>query len=683
MPRYEITGPDNRTAIVEAPEGVSEQEAMAFAQENWASWTDGGRYAMEPATADLRAGTVPAAEQRGLAGEAAAGAARGFTGAAASTGEGAIGLTPLGPIYALAKRMKPELSLSEFVHTLGQEYMPRTREDMVGRAVGTAGEIAGGVLAGGVPTASLPRAAAAIAAPSVAGAVGEQASEAVGLPAWAGTLVGALLGGAAVPRARPLEPAERLFGGEQTAAEAQLARVTADRARQAATPTQAQAVEALSAEMGGRVPTPGQVAGQTGFGEKVARVAFPGVFEKGDEAAQAAAEAIRQRALYPRGQPAAKELGETVVGTARDYVTKVKERTRDVFNEAKAAQVAIDVKPITEDIAAVLAKNEASAGRLLKAGERAELKTLAKQLDDQGSLLSAEGAMDFISGNKSRLRDLISEAAPSEYFSKVLLDLNKKADDAYLRSIATKGDLAPRLRAARDDYRQAMELGFDDAMKQALKKNPEDVGRLFWQRGNVSEIEQLQTVLKQAVKEKAITAGNAEGMNAAMLRGYLQEAAPDIKSLANWKQSVKADPMKSRTFETLLKGPGSAQVRHVFELAQEAATIALRDSAALGAKLDIASIPLNRAAGGGLGVSLVTGTISPAMATLGVGVAGLTRAMATAYTQGNKGVLRSLARVLRTTTNTNPAAVAAVQGTVEELRQWAAENGINDLFVEK
>src|SRR3972149_6576764 len=47
MPTYEITSPDGRTAIVEAPTGVSEQEAIAFSKENWAGWKNGGRYAME------------------------------------------------------------------------------------------------------------------------------------------------------------------------------------------------------------------------------------------------------------------------------------------------------------------------------------------------------------------------------------------------------------------------------------------------------------------------------------------------------------------------------------------------------------------------------------------------------------------------------------------------------------
>src|SRR3972149_6283491 len=47
MPIYEITSPDGRTAIVEAPIGVSEQEAIAFSKENWAGWKNGGRYAME------------------------------------------------------------------------------------------------------------------------------------------------------------------------------------------------------------------------------------------------------------------------------------------------------------------------------------------------------------------------------------------------------------------------------------------------------------------------------------------------------------------------------------------------------------------------------------------------------------------------------------------------------------
>lgn len=165
MPRYEITGPDGRTAIIEAPEGVSEQEAIGFAQENWAGWVDGGRYAMEPAMQaaavqpELMAGTVPPMQERGLIGEAAAGAARGVTGTAAAAGEGALKLTPIGPLYEMAKRIKPGLSLADFVHGLNEYFMPRTREDVAGRMAGTAGEIAGGVLAGGGVAGSLSKAA--------------------------------------------------------------------------------------------------------------------------------------------------------------------------------------------------------------------------------------------------------------------------------------------------------------------------------------------------------------------------------------------------------------------------------------------------------------------------------------------------------------------------------------------
>jgi hypothetical protein len=92
---------------------------------------------------------------------------------------------------------------------------------------------------------------------------------------------------------------------------------------------------------------------------------------------------------------------------------------------------------------------------------------------------------------------------------------------------------------------------------------------------------------------------------------------------------------------------------------------------------------LQRAAKLGLGVSFVTGAIHPGMAVIGLSLAGLTRLMATAYTQGNKGVLNATMRALRANSVGTAASAQALQESLPEIEKFAAANNITDIFVGK
>jgi hypothetical protein len=92
---------------------------------------------------------------------------------------------------------------------------------------------------------------------------------------------------------------------------------------------------------------------------------------------------------------------------------------------------------------------------------------------------------------------------PSKYYETVVGDLTKAADDAYVAAARTagRGNVAQDLLKARADYREFMSTAYDGATETALKRTPEDVGRVFWQGGNTTEIGQFQKLLNIAQRE--------------------------------------------------------------------------------------------------------------------------------------------------------------------------------------
>jgi hypothetical protein len=238
------------------------------------------------------------------------------------------------------------------------------------------------------------------------------------------------------------------------------------------------------------------------------------------------------------------------------------------------------------------------------------------------------------------------------------------------------------LKAAQRQYHEMMDTVYEDAIKQALKTNkPEDIGRFFWQKGNVSEPKQLQKMMALAQREGTMTAGGSAKLSGAMTRGFLQEAVPNIDTAAKWSTMLKEKPGLRDTWNTLTSAPGGAELRSAMEVLEEAAKIAQRGNPEMVGQLGLLAIPLRRMAGLGLGVSLVTGTISTGMAATGVSIYALTRLMATAYTQGNKGILNMVARTLRANNAGTAAGAKAMQAAFPVLEEYAAEHGITDLFL--
>jgi len=466
----------------------------------------------------------------------------------------------------------------------------------------------------------------------------------------------------------------------------------AERVKDAQTPAQKEAVEGLSARSGEHVLTPGQVRGRASAAEGAARVGSLEKFDQQQEALRGAAEGMRGELVNPPGQPTREALGDTVQSIAKQTQQKVKERLRPVFKAADNLGVRVDFSDVAARAKAALAADAAVPGGRLAGQERAALEEIVASLEGkaQSGLLSnsqvgAEAALDFISRQKERLRSMTADWKPSEFYATVVNGLVKSADDAFTAAAnaAGKPGVAAALRNARADYREMMSTIYDDALKLALKKNPEDVGRFFWQKGNVSEPKQLAEMLAMAKREGVLAGKAVSETQGAMARGFLQEAVPNVDAAAKWSQKLRENPALRDTWNALTSGQGGAELRHGMEVLEEAAKMASRGNPELLGS-QIASIPLRRAAGWGVGVSLVTGTVSPWMMAAGLSVAGLMKAMATAYTQGNKGALNLIMRVLRTNSAGTAASTKALQELLPKLEQTMTELKVDpsEVFVE-
>jgi hypothetical protein len=69
------------------------------------------------------------------------------------------------------------------------------------------------------------------------------------------------------------------------------------------------------------------------------------------------------------------------------------------------------------------------------------------------------------------------------------------------------------------------------------------------------------------------------------------------------------------------------------------------------------------------------------MLVAGLSLTGLVKLSATAYTQGNKGIVNLIGQVLRANSAGTAAGAKAVQAALPKLKEYADENGITDFLV--
>lgn len=442
----------------------------------------------------------------------------------------------------------------------------------------------------------------------------------------------------------------------------------------------AEAVRELTKRTGGVVPTPGQVSGQAGQLETSARATHPEVFAEGQKALDTAAEGFRRDIVNPRGNPSSTQIGQGVVDMLGSVKTKVQTAAKPAFEAAKNANMHVNMVPYERAIDAIL-ERDAKSG-FLKSGERAWLQEQKQILTRNFSVNDAEGTIDTLSAMKARIRGMTAEGAPSTEFKKMLGDFVPVIEKEYEKAALQMGHkkMYDDLILARDAYSDMMGKVFDDEMETAMKRSPEDVGKLLWQRGHVSGPNQLHEVQKLAITNKVLTRAQVDQMNEDILRGFLATAVPNPKAAAGWSQALASDPAKRETFEALTRGPGGQKLKQLMEVMEQAAIIAGRGTANDDFTRGALGGVTQRVAHGNLGLGYATGFISLPLVALGMSISGMNKLLAKIYTTADKGLTRDLMLVLKAGPSVgNAAARGPVRAAVGRLSQWASENGV-DLF---
>ena len=444
----------------------------------------------------------------------------------------------------------------------------------------------------------------------------------------------------------------------------------------------ADAVRELTKRTGGVVPTPGQVTGQAGWLETSARATHPEVFAEGQKALETAAEGMRRDIVSPQGQPASSQIGQGVVDMLAGVKREVQAQTAPAFDAAAAANFVVDMTPYQRQLQGLLIAHKRSNNNLLKEGEA---KWIEGQLELLGTrpAMNAPGVIDMLSGLKRRMREMTVEGAPSTEFKKVLGAAIKYTDEAYEQAasrVPGGKKIYDDLIQARDTYSDMMGKVFDDEMEKAMKRSPEDVGKLLWQRGHVSGPEQLHEVQKLALANKTMTQAQVDQMNEDVLRGFLATAVPNNKTAATWSQSLASDPAKRETFDALTRGPGGQKLKQLMEVYEQAALISGRGTSNEDFARGALGGVTQRVAHGNLGLGYATGFVSLPLVGLGMGISGINRLLAHIYTSADKGLTRDLMLVLKAGPSVGSAAARGpVRAAVGRLAQWGKENGV-DLF---
>lgn len=519
---------------------------------------------------------------------------------------------------------------------------------------------------------------------------------------------------AKIPGARPLvekigELLRRKFGMPAAAAQTsqtdlkvgKLADLTDNPAGKAA-------VAEIARRTEGVIPTPGQVTGTADGGELATRVMHPGIFERANKEIVSAVDNLHAATVNPQitnapleqgmGQSTRQQMGYQIQQMIKDAIKTVKTRLRPDFEAANNIGVTVDMEPVRKLAQEALDADALVLGGKLSAQERSDLQKIAKPLntyEDFGdlspvnpvrpTLVSAESALDFISRQKEKIRGLTGDHVPTEEFLITLGDMTRAADEAYVKAASSeavvkagKGDILAKLMLARQQYREMNKTVYSDALKKAMQADPENVGRMFWSAGTTSEMGKLGDLFDILKREGTMNEAQVIKLQKDITRGFLQEAVPTIEAAANWSKTLRENPLRRDTWN-ILTSDGGSQLKNAMDVLEQASQIALRDNKALTGAATSQLIPWSRVAKV-IGFSYITGTVNIPLIAIGLSAERLTRLIATAYTQGDKGTINLIMRALRSNSANTAAGAKALQETLP-LLQKAAEKYGEDVFV--
>lgn len=438
-----------------------------------------------------------------------------------------------------------------------------------------------------------------------------------------------------------------------------------------------------------KMMTPGSVTDEPGAWESNVRKSRPIELARMDKAVEGSADEMLRAGINPESQMGREDLGRTILSTAEKTQEATKKRLAPVFERADNLGVKVDLSEAAGFAKKALAADASTPGGTLKETERKALNDLlafvkpdpimprSRGATSDSYLVTPAAALDFVSARKAALRATVADGKPSEPFSRLTGQIVNSAENSYQQAARAsgQGDVAKDLLRAQHDYRTTMETVYEDAIKNALKKNPEDVGKYLWGAGNVGEIRQLHRLLGLAQKEGVVGRSGAEKVRLDVARGWLQEAVPNLDAAANWSQMLKENPAKRDTWNILSAGPNGIALNDTMKVIEQAAQMAVKKNMMPAGEIAV----ISRASKGSLGQSFYSGDVNVPLWVAGINLTQITKAAATAYSHGDRGTLNGIMQVLRARNAGTPAAAKGAQAAYEKLKEFAKENDIGDL----
>ena len=480
--------------------------------------------------------------------------------------------------------------------------------------------------------------------------------------------------------------------------------------------TDREATEVMLLDMarrsGGKLPTPGEMTGIIEGTEAFARRQAPTPFFKNDKILSETAVDIRRSALQSldkAGAATGPDLGMAVKGVAESADRTIKRVTAPIFEKARRQTVAADISPVIKVIDDALSRVERSAGRMggISKSEVADLQATREMLMQSGTgRMWIDGLQDFISGNKAAARKIAPDGTqPTEYYNKVLGDMTRAADAAYLSALRGVKDktLVEELRQARKLYGETMSDLYTDSMARLADKRQEAYGAALTGKGHVTEIRELRAALDRAAAQAPARprykgTGSAQELteqsasmlkkerkriDAGMIKGFIEKHTQSLENL----EDKLLDPDFRLTLKELLTGKGVADpqlgLRVLDDLNRVLGVIKLA-SPKMAPQPGRLGIQGMGTVGAGTTMAAATGqNIQGAvpLVYLTFGVSRLIgKATANYLTTGNKGMLHAIGRAfsLARIAGTNAAAAEAARAAFNELKIMSEAEGTGE-----
>lgn len=443
-----------------------------------------------------------------------------------------------------------------------------------------------------------------------------------------------------------------------------------------------EAVERMAAD--GEVPTRAQVTGENHLLDDAAEQIAPGARRKQREQITRNVEDRIAIARTGGAEPFGpllhdfenKAAGDAIADIQTGVRAAIRQRTAPTFEEARTAGFRINLAGAKAFIRNALRENDGALNQVLKETERQRLQGMLNQLEAD-PFMGAAAAQRFISALKAGQRAIVDGTPASDLYQQTLSDVIGQTEQLFDNAAeAMSPGLRKRLQDARKLYREMSEITLDEEVEKLLRKNPEAVLEALTQRGKTTPLDAINKLINFGrVFGVESAEQNAELIRRAAFESYVRrEVLSGVDSAAQFNHKWLTDAKFRRTFEKLAEigGPSMRMQVNDLKVLSKMAEIAQRN----GAK-DRSWLPITIPGATGLAVGVGSGVGAGTF--VGLSLYGVARALATARTSGNRGILNALRRVMDATMRPEmygAGRAAALAEAVRQLDSWGQEQGI-------